>query len=91
MTWSSSPLWGSFFLQETYEDVPLGIFHVSEANWGESGVEITAYDNMARFEKTIQIDNGSKQIYDFLIAATNACGVPAWYGADRGRSAPEWH
>jgi len=60
----------------TYEDVPLGIFHVSEANWGESGVEITAYDNMARFDKTIQIDNGSKQIYDFLLTATNACGVP---------------
>lgn len=60
----------------TYEDVPLGIFHVSEANWGESGVEITAYDNMACFDKTIQIDNGSKQIYDFLLTATNACGVP---------------
>lgn len=70
------PSLGLLLPAETYEDVPLGIFHVSEANWGESGVEITAYDNMARFEKTIQIDNGSKQIYDFLIAATNACGVP---------------
>lgn len=71
-----SPSLGLLLPDHTYEDIPLGIFHVSEANWGESGVEITAYDNMARFDKTIQIDNGSKQIYDFLLAATNACGVP---------------
>ena len=70
-----SPSLGLLLPDHTYEDIPLGIFHVSEANWGESGVEITAYDNMARFEKTIQIDNGSKKIYDFLLAATNACGV----------------
>lgn len=34
----------------TYEEVPLGIYTVEEANWTASGVEVTAYDHMAKFD-----------------------------------------
>ena len=59
-----------------YEDIPLGVFHVSSADWGESGVAITAYDNMAKFDKNIAISGmGTTSLYHFLLAACNACGV----------------
>lgn len=34
--------------EDTWEDVPLGIFRVVEANHAEDGVHITAYDDMRR-------------------------------------------
>ena len=35
----------------TWESVPLGIFKIKEANHTERGVQITAYDNMIKFDK----------------------------------------
>lgn len=35
----------------TFEEVPLGVYTVQEANWTASGIEVTAYDHMAKFDK----------------------------------------
>ena len=36
-----------------YESVPLGVFNVTEANWTTFGIEVTAYDNMSKFDKNL--------------------------------------
>lgn len=60
----------------SYEEIPLGIFTVSDADWTSSGVVVTAYDNMARFDKHF---NYEQQIvgkaYDLVIFACKKCGV----------------
>lgn len=60
---------------ETWEDVPLGIYYVVEANHAEDGVHVTAYDNMQRFDKKISLSTTVGTPYDFLVMITNACGV----------------
>ena len=60
---------------EGYEAVPLGIFNIKEANWTQRGVEIKAYDNMIKFDKSCTLSNSQGQIYDFLVMACNACHV----------------
>ena len=37
--------------ENTWESVPLGIFKIKEANHTERGVQVTAYDNMIKFDK----------------------------------------
>lgn len=58
-----------------YEPVPLGVFRISEANWTTWGIEVTAYDNMSRFDKAIIINASQGTIFDFLTLACNTCGV----------------
>lgn len=58
-----------------YEDVPMGIFEVSEANRRAKCLEIKAYDYMLRFEKDF---NGFKTIgtgFDFVNLCCSACKV----------------
>ena len=55
-----------------FEDVPCGVFTVSEATHSEVGVNITAYDHMAKLDKGLSITNTSGQPYDILkLIATN--------------------
>ena len=62
---------------EGYEDVPVGIFSVSEADWGASGIAITAYDAMARFDKVAATDIFTAgSIYEFLTTCCKSCDVP---------------
>ena len=42
-----TPVCGLKLADGSYEDVPLGVFYIAEANWTLSGVEITAYDGMS--------------------------------------------
>ena len=35
----------------TYEDLPLGTYIITEANWTLRGIEVTAYDVMSKFDK----------------------------------------
>lgn len=58
-----------------YEDVPLGVYTVSEAGWTASGIVIKAYDNMAKFDKTCTIDSANGTTYDLAKMACKACGV----------------
>lgn len=59
----------------TYEELPMGIFEVSEANRTVKCLELKAYDYMLRFEKDF---NGFETIgtaYDFLALCCKACDV----------------
>ena len=58
-----------------YEPIPLGVFTVKEANWTMSGVEIKAYDNMVKLDKSCSIKTMQGSIYTFLSMAAYACQV----------------
>ncbi len=59
----------------TWEDVPLGVYTVSEANDTEYGVDITAYDNMARFNRSCTVDITVGTPYELLTLACTTCEV----------------
>lgn len=59
----------------SYEELPMGIYEVSEANHHIKTLELKAYDCMLRFEKNF---NGFETIgtaYDFLSLCCKACDV----------------
>ena len=58
-----------------WEDVPLGVYTVSEANDTEYGVDITAYDNMARFNCSCAVDITIGTPYELLTLACTTCEV----------------
>ena len=61
---------------DTWEDVPLGVFTVTEANHTAAGVEVTAYDNMAKLDKAASFNVSSGTAYRFLEVICDACSVP---------------
>ena len=58
-----------------WESVPLGVYRIHEANWTQWGVEVTAYDNMVLFDKSLAMSSSSGRLYDFLTLACTACQV----------------
>lgn len=60
----------------TFEDVPLGVFEVAEAEWTASGIVIKAYDHMADFDRNYGGGNAKGEPYDLLTSACERCGVP---------------
>lgn len=59
----------------TFEEVPMGIFEVSEANRNIKTLELKAYDYMLRFDKSF---NGFETIgtaFDFVSLCCKACKV----------------
>ena len=42
-----TPSFGLMLADGSYEDVPLGVFNISEASWTMSGLVVKAYDNMS--------------------------------------------
>lgn len=59
----------------SYEPVPLGVYEISEPDRRISCIDITAYDNMAKFETGFSLGQTSGTPYDLLLAACTACGV----------------
>lgn len=59
----------------TYEYIPMGVFNVSKAEKSESGIAITAYDNMAKFDKRYAISTTQGKAYAFLRYICQSCGV----------------
>ena len=59
----------------TWETVPCGVFTVDEATWTEIGVTLTAYDNMAKFDREVNLDITAGYPYDLLSLACQYCGV----------------
>ena len=59
----------------TYEELPMGIFEVSEANRHVKTLELKAYDYMLRFEKNFNGFGTIGTAYDFLALCSKACGV----------------
>lgn len=68
----------SFFLElesGKYEEVPLGIFEISEANRTINCLAIKAYDYMLRFEKSFKNKVSSGTAFDLLSLACEECKV----------------
>ena len=68
----------SFFLEISdgkYEEVPLGIFEISEANRTINCLAIKAYDYMLRFDKDFRNKVTSGNAYDLLALACEECKV----------------
>lgn len=68
----------SFFLElesGKYEEVPLGIFEISEANRTINCLAIKAYDYMLHFEKTFKNKASSGTAFDLLALACEECKV----------------
>jgi len=68
----------SFFLQlkdGSYEEVPMGVFDISEATRTVKCLTITAYDRMLRFEKSFSGKLTSGTAYQFLALACEECGM----------------
>lgn len=59
----------------TEEAIPMGVFEVSEANRTIHCLELTAYDYMLRFEKSLNLNSVSGTAYNFLYAACTECKV----------------
>ena len=58
-----------------FEYVPLGVFTVSEANHTDEGVQIVAYDNMLKFDKTFNLSTTLGTAYSILALLCQDCGV----------------
>lgn len=68
----------SFFLRlpdNSLEEVPMGIFDISEANRGINYISIKAYDHMLRFEEDFDSDATNGTAYELLSLACEECGV----------------
>lgn len=59
----------------TVEDVPMGIFEISEANRNARTLELKAYDYMLRFEKSFKGFQTVGKAYDFINFCCTACKV----------------
>lgn len=60
---------------DIYEQIPMGIFEVSEANRTLHCLEIKAYDYMLRFEKSFNGFETVGNAYAFLALCCKACDV----------------
>nr|WP_300823685.1 hypothetical protein [uncultured Schaedlerella sp.] len=59
----------------TYEEVPMGIFFVSEADRHVKAIDIKCYDAMLKFDKGFSAFGTSGNAYDFMTLASVNCGV----------------
>lgn len=59
----------------SFEEVPMGIFEVSEANRTAHCLELKAYDYMLRFEKNFNGFETVGNAYAFLALCCKACDV----------------
>lgn len=59
----------------SFEEVPMGIFEVSEANRTAKCLELKAYDYMLRFDKSFNGFETIGTVYDFVSLCCKACKV----------------
>lgn len=59
----------------SWEEVPMGIFEVSEANRKIKCLDIKAYDHMLRFDETFNGFETVGNAYDFMELCSKACHV----------------
>lgn len=58
------------------KDIPIGVYNVDNATHSKGIVAVTAYDNMAKFDKSCGTDAGTNGFpYDLLALACQSCGV----------------
>lgn len=61
--------------EDTWEGVPLGIYHVVEANHREDGVYVEAYDNLEYLDKKFGVNTTAGTLYDYLVKIATDCDV----------------
>lgn len=61
--------------EDVWEDVPLGIYEISEANHSERGIELVCYDRMSRLDKLYPQTATNGTIYDIMTLICTRCGV----------------
>lgn len=59
----------------TTEQVPMGVYDITEANRNIKTLEIKAYDHMLRFDETLNLSASSGSAYQFLKIACDVCKV----------------
>ena len=74
-TWQKLDIKPYFSIEGATDRIPLGVFTISEANWTVSGIEITAYDYMSRFEKSRNRWPDSDTLLNYVKLACTACKV----------------
>ncbi|MGN0254916.1 MAG: hypothetical protein ACI4W2_00185, partial [Eubacterium sp.] len=70
-----TPSFGLRLADGTYEDVPLGVFNISEASWTMSGLVVKAYDNMSLLDKNCNTSQSNGTAYEMALLATESCGL----------------
>jgi hypothetical protein len=60
---------------ETYEEIPMGTFTISEATRTIDDIKITAYDNMLKFDVPFVHDTTARTPYEWLSLWCSSCGV----------------
>ena len=69
------PHFGLRLASGRYEYIPLGVFTVSKASWGSGSVDITAYDNMSKLDRTFSSTGLIGTPYEILSLACSSCGL----------------
>lgn len=58
-----------------YENVPLGVYNIDEAEWTASGVVIKAYDNIVKFDKSFSTQSLTGTPYELMKLACTSCDL----------------
>ena len=61
--------------EPTFISIPIGVFTIENAVWNDRGLSVTAYDNMAKFDKPLLFDQSGGTLYSFLSYLCRECGV----------------
>lgn len=61
--------------EPTFISIPIGVFTIENAVWNDRGLSVTAYDNMAKFDKPLLFDQSGGTLYSFLSYICRECGV----------------
>lgn len=69
------PIFGRILESAKYEDVPLGVYNISEAEWTASGLVIKAYDNMSKLDKSCTVTSSIGKPYELALLACESCEV----------------
>lgn len=72
----------------TYEEVPMGVFEISEANRHIRCLEIKAYDYMLRFEKDFNTTDTIGNAFEIISLCCKACGVEFAHAQNEIESMP---
>lgn len=59
----------------TIEWIPLGVFTVAAAEWGDIGVTVTANDNMYKLDKEFNMQLNEGSLYEIASFICRECGV----------------
>lgn len=61
--------------EDEWEEVPLGVYTISEATHSASGTEVKAYDNMSLLDKNLHMDTTTGTPYALLSMMADTCHV----------------